>query len=149
MTRPLTVQSCDVVAVAQLTHSWGGGNSLTQTLIEKKIVTSVIIIVMRDLRVFLIRQVEQGFLSKLLKDFDDFSKSGVGCWWRRTVKLWKKIIPCSHLLLKIAKKTINFFHCLPKKKHLNSSCSRNLKHFGNPKMVEKNARTVLKIQSLF
>ena len=104
MTRPLTVQSCDVVAVAQLTHSWGGGNSLTQTLIEKKIVTSVIIIVMRDLRVFLIGQVEQGFLSIFLKDFDDFSKSGVGYWWRRTVKLWKKIIPCSHLLLKIAKK---------------------------------------------
>ena len=81
MTRPLTVQSCDVVAVAQLTHSWGGGNSLTQTLIEKKIVTSVIIIVMRDLRVFLIGQVEQGFLSIFLKDFDDFSKSGVGYWW--------------------------------------------------------------------
>ena len=108
-----------LLPIEQLTHSWGGGNSLTQTLIEKKNVTSVIIIVMRDLRVFLIRQVERGFLSKFLKDFDDFSKSGVGYWWRRTVKLWKKIIPCSHLLLKIAKKTINFFHCLPKKKHLN------------------------------
>ena len=90
MTRPLTVQSCDVVAVANRTaHTQlrRRGNSLTQFLIEKKNVTSVIIIVMRDLRVFLIRQVERGFLSKFLKDFDDFSKSGVGYWWRRTVKL--------------------------------------------------------------
>ena len=91
MTRPLTVQSCDVVvAVANRTaHTQlrRRGNSLTQFLIEKKNVTSVIIIVMRDLRVFLIGLVEQGFLSKLLKDFDDFSKSGVGYWWRRTVKL--------------------------------------------------------------
>ena len=59
----------------------------TSSHVVKKNVTSLIIIVMRDLRVFLIGQVEQGFLSIFLKDFDDFSKSGVGYWWRRTVKL--------------------------------------------------------------
>ena len=42
---------------------------------------------MRNLRVVLKGQVEQGFLSIFLKDFDDFSKGGVGYWWRRTVKL--------------------------------------------------------------